>query len=187
MKEREPVGPVQVLPPGLVNLLQLKVGGYAPDALRQDIQPSLDMLPWWLRATRRTVREEQFIVQLPANTYASVQPLVGNVTLGPLVVGQREWWHVEACCFRVSNDTGSVTSPIKVGVIEPGGPGASDNNQTYGVGVTTLASAVYDVVDAHDFWMPPGARLGVWVGQVVGGVGNFTAVLQGLKYSVAPL
>lgn len=43
-------GPIQVLPPGLLGFLQIKNAGRNPDNLLSDLQPSLNLLEWYLNA-----------------------------------------------------------------------------------------------------------------------------------------
>jgi len=189
---RSPVGPIQVLPPGLVNFLQLKIGGYAPDALSQVVTPEFDMLPFWLRATQKNLSDPAgaiWALNILAGPVATTFPYVNTSTLANLTVPDREWWHVTNATARVRNDAGVTTTNFAMAVTSIGGPRNALNIALVGEKTASLAPAIYDVITANEFWMPPGSTFGLWVGDVTGGIPGsvFESLLQGFTYSVLPI
>lgn len=179
---REPVGPVQVGPPGLLNLLQLKSGGTNPDAMRQDIAPSIDLEQWWLRATRKRILDP-YGLTLGAGSYGVVAQMIsipGGAPLGPT---DREWWYVHATYWVANLGAASSLDFAQVGIIENGGPlfvtSTLYGDLLQGVGADTAAP-----VSARGLWMPPGSSLGIFTGTVVG---NMDYQMRGFVYSVLPL
>lgn len=186
---RAPVGPVQVVPPGLLNLLQLKVGGYAPDALAQTIQPVFDIEAYWMRATRKRILEA-YTVTLPTAQYSVTQPLVNAAlqTLGPT---ERAWWFVQEVGVMVASNATGIGWNLRLGWEENGGPfggvqafQVGECFRTFGAGVVALERIP---MFARGFWMPPGSRFGLWLDQVTGAGGQIGANLQGFAYSEFPI
>lgn len=178
---RSPVGPVQVLPPGLINLLQLKVGGFSPDALRQDIQPTIDMEAWWLRATKRNL-PGTWALDSAAGVYNALRiPEMGGVQLQ---VPARQWWYVHRCTFMAVS-AAAATATVAFGIGEPGGTrGPANNVSEFAIG-DALASATAGVLypfTVRDIWVPPGSYMGLFVGTVAVG-GTLTTYLSGLSYT----
>lgn len=179
---RQPVGPVQVLPPGLINLLQLKVGGYVPDALRQDIQPTIDLESWWLRATKRIARQI-YTSATPAGTWNDLISVLaaggGNLAPGP-----KAWWYVHNVSIIASSVTAATTN-LQLGIREQGGSRPGPTNDALlmtGTFVPSLAAGVSQIFHGTGLWMPPGSSVGVHVGTVgVGGTLNMS--LLGFSYS----
>lgn len=165
MKVREPVGPAQLQPPGLLGLLQLKTGGFVPDALLQDVQPEIDMLGFWLRAARENIRQDYSRSIAGPAELNQVEPLLdfpGATT--PLGPGSQEWWYVHSYNVRVSDTGGAVGTPVYLAPAYNlvGGP-------TGGVSIalvapmTAVPGDTYWPLEARGFWLPPGAQLGVWI------------------------
>jgi hypothetical protein len=182
MMVRAPVGPVQIAPAGLLGLLQLKIGGYMPDALKQDVQPNIDLGPYWLRSTRQKMLAA-YSKGTTAGTYNAVIPLleVAGVPLGP---GNKAWWFVHDMCVLTSGLV-AATTQVGLGFTETGGPLGNVN--------TTILTAPRDIAigDAigmshQGFWVPPGAQLGCYIGTVAA-TGTLNAVLMGLAYSECPI
>jgi len=177
---REPVGPVQVLPPGLINLLQLKVGGYVPDALRQDIQPTIDLEAWWLRAARK-VLPGAYTNGVAA---AAVDDQVGIFTTGLVSIrpGDKAWWYVHRASVLGLANGGAVTVQ-QLCVRTPGGTSAFANDALlmYGDFLPTQANGTYHLHTAGGFWMPPGSSLGMYVGTIA--AGTLELVLLGFEYT----
>lgn len=186
MKVREPSGPVQLQPPGLLGLLQLKVGGFVPDALEQSVQPGLEMEGYWLRAAQLQMTTNYARnVAGPASPNA-IEPILDSATasiaLGPTA---REWWYVHDCVIRIGDTGGApaVPTPCALGYTLTGGP--------FG-GVTTVLlqdlvdvpGATYWALRARGFWVPPGGQIGVWFGAFVG---PMAMQLTGCVYTPCPV
>jgi len=183
MKVREPNGPVQVTPVGLLGMLSLKTGGQMPDAMRQDIQPGIDMEDWWLRAQRVVDRTNRGITLAAAviNDYVDYSP-------NAIIVPEQEWWFVHSISVR-STPVGAgdsfyglrqalafnSTGTIRFRFVGDPGPTAA---------ITT--ASVYPTLMAERFWAPPGSRIGFYVGEVVG-PGGLAVDVVGFDYTVLPL
>jgi hypothetical protein len=77
----EPV--IQVIPPGLLSILQLKNGGRTPQHLGPDVLPTFDLEGYFLRATQQVITASEALVTTAndAKTLAAVP--------------DSEWWFVE--------------------------------------------------------------------------------------------
>jgi len=186
MISREPVGPVQVLPPGLTSLLQIKSGGTNPDAMRQDIQPGFDLEAWWLRATRKRIPdlyERTFATGAYGKGVVMVDTATGLKFVSP---GPQAWWYVHNATVRVIMDAATVATWAQLSIVELGGPSFSETYSLVGNLIPSIAADDRAPLSANGFWMPPGSFLGVWMDDVVGG-GNAVAYLQAFAYSELPL
>lgn len=183
---RGPVGPVQVLPPGLLNMLQLKSSGYNPDALKQDIQPTIDMTDWWLRATRKNWGPDNTVLQAAGSVGGILVPLgPGLIQAKP---GPTAWWYVHRATIKCSAITAE-TSQLQFGIIEPGGAQGSTANDTFhtlGEFRPSLAADQAWIFNQQDFWLPPGSSFGMYVGAVAA-TGSLFIELLGCSYSELPL
>jgi len=178
MEER---GPIQVAPPGLLGLLQLKVNGAGISKLGDTCVPSLEMAPWWLRANTvlRTVNTGITVAAGPPRAFTAYSP-------NDITVPQGQWWYVDDYTVEFQTGAGGAASNLALAW-------ASTASGTIFFGSLEGSRAWCDVMPASDFrllraggfWLPPGARLGFWVDTVVGAAGLFAAVRQ-LRYAVLP-
>jgi len=146
---------IQLIPPGLLGLLQLKNRGQNPGSLEDIVQPGLDILPFWYEA----VAEE-------LNGFTRT-PVTGNNGFAswstPITVPQGEaWW--------VLNYT-IVTSEMGVGDSGQFGVGWQNPaaNHTYAVGdISAINSGVGRcVAHGEPFFLGPGAELLWYTNDVV--------------------
>lgn len=190
MKVRDPVGPIQVLPPGLINLLQLKVAGYSPDAMRQDVQPTIDLEAWWLRAKadNTRLRYRQFVTGAPTTIggfFAVLSPGLAN--LGP---GSQAWWYVHNMTMDFSSN--GVVTDLNAGISIRGGsqPSLGAADQTWslpGRFIPGLTAAVPRQIDSvSGFWMPPNSIVGAYVGTIAAAV-DFNLEILGFRYTELPI
>lgn len=181
---REPNGPIQVSPAGLLGFLQLKVGGRQPDAMRQDVQPIVDLSPYWLRSGGRNV-SAAYSVSVPAGLLGGIAPLVdaGTVALGP---GPAEWWYVHSLTLSAFNNGAAATSSVGLGMVTLGGPGFATSQFMLQPESIDMGAAAQRFLGARDFWLPPSATLGVWVG-TVGAATSLDVVLGGCWYTPLPI
>jgi hypothetical protein len=182
MKVREPNGPVQVTPVGLLGMLSLKTGGQMPDAMRQDVQPTVEIEPYWLRAKREYDRTNRGIT-VAAGSYNTYQDYSPN----SIIVPETAWWYVHSysAIGRVSA-AGSTISSLTL---------ALAFNRVGTIRYRFLGRQFFDVFQtdarpealmlAEGFWAPPGSRLGFYVASV-GGTG-LDMVVAGLDYTELPL
>lgn len=69
-------GPIQTLPAGFLSLLQLKNMGVNPSQLIDSVQPSFDMMEWYLR--NAVTLETQCSLNIPATENRSWFPTLGD-------------------------------------------------------------------------------------------------------------
>jgi len=179
----EPSGPIQLIPPGLLGLLQIKSpAGQNPNVLNADVQPVMDIHEYWLRANRQVWALNSGIT-LAAGTYNTFTALSPNGIDCP----QNQWWYVHSVTmtFTVGAASSYVMGNLamrwnSVGTIRwrtlgaPSRPG-------------TLTSADGEIAyRAEDFWMPPGSSLGVNVG-IIAGAAGLAIDLRGMDYTILPI
>jgi len=181
MEER---GPIQLLPPGLLGLLQLKVAGAGVSKLGDTCLPSMDMLEWWLRATAQLWTTNSGVT-VAAGFVGVFTPFSPNA----ITVPAGEWWYVHDYTCEVQVPGGESYAGLRLawastssgtiyfGALEDSAASTSTN----GGG----ASAQRKLLSSGGFWLPPGARLGFWIDLVVGAGGTFVVCRQ-LRYTRCP-
>jgi hypothetical protein len=172
------IGDIQVIPPGLLGLLNIKNHGQLPNRLLAQVQPGIDLEAWWLRANLQlgSVSSDSKAIG-SYNDFASF-----TAGAGAIVVPQTQWWYVEwysATFVTVNSATGidlalrfqSLGTPqwTPLGAIDP--QAAIINN------------ARYNLV-AKGIWCPPGSELGYCVSSVA--VGALSVATLALRYTVCP-
>jgi len=128
-----PSGPVQVIPPGFLGLLNLKNQGRIPDVLQGNFQPTLDMLEWLLFANREILRSE---ASIGATASSSFFHMTSN---GPLRIPEHEVWYVWDINVELSIPAGgasSLSGYMAPAVLTPDGTSI----QTFGLPITGLFS-----------------------------------------------
>jgi len=165
-------GPIQVIPPGLLGLLQLKADGRSVSKLGDTCIPSLEMLGFWLRSKMQAT-----FTSSTANPAAAIYQVFQPFTTNPVVVPDGQWWYVHDYAVKFIAGAGAT------------GTSACAASS---MGVTTIDYvALSDSVDINangkmvrcqPFWLPPGARLGFYVDTVVGA--TFQAIMTALRYTV---
>lgn len=175
MKAFEPSGPIQVIPPGLLGLLQLKSPmGVNPSVLNNDVQPVIDLEKWWMRA-----REEYIDLATATNPYApaTYHSLVAFGANSP-TVPNNEWWYVRNLSGRVySSGAGTVTRGCRVGYLTPN----IGNVLLFGDPMEAIAAGGSDTSLARDFWAPPGSIFGIYLTIVA--VANVTLNFTGMTFA----
>lgn len=80
--------PIQVIPPGLLGFLQLKSpAGRNPEELNGDVQPTLEMLEFYLNANREFLPTAQVSLGSGASGFT-------GFTTNALICPQDQWWYV---------------------------------------------------------------------------------------------
>ena len=157
----QPSGPIQVIPPGFLGLLNLKNLGRLPDTLQGTVQPTVDLEAWWLRAT---AQDQPQAAQTAVTTGASV---VSFAT--PVVVPDDETWWVESVMLdtfipaAAGNLVENVApiiiynrnAPLQYGFLAPAVSAAG-----------SAAATTHNLQGARGFWMPPSSELAVYYGRV---------------------
>lgn len=171
--------PIQLAPPGLLGLPQLKTAGINPDALQRQISPTIDLEAWWLRASAR--KAAATLLDLAPATYAAVQ---GFATL---TVPNTAWWYVRNYTVRLQGQAAlAVITRFALAYKVPTSAGSPDGDyllQDLLFGSVTEPAMC--ALSAKNFWLPPGAQLGLWVDTVT--VNTFRVLLTGLDYTELPL
>lgn len=92
-----PLGPIQVIPPGLMGLLQLKQQGRLPTDLADSVQPVLEMRDWYFTG-RRVATTALFPGAAPLATFnvPGVQTFVPSAG-GLATVPNGQYWYVDTC------------------------------------------------------------------------------------------
>lgn len=179
MKVRDPNGPIQVAPVGLLGLLSLKTGGQMPDAMRQDLQPTVDFEAWWLRA-KRVLDNVNRGNSTNSGGYVDFSP-------NAIIVPESEWWYVHSYSVRGKvNSVGQVNSGFRLAMLF----NALGTQRFRFIGEpawthTQLDSSPEYLFLAEGFWAPPGAHIGYYLTSATGGV-LVTDVL-GFDYTALPL
>lgn len=159
-------GPLQVIPPGLLGFFNLKSLGQNPSMLDDLVSPTIELREWYMQAQMIDYVNATGLTMTKTRTTISpvgflTWDLVGGVVPG--LVPDNEWWWVE-------NYTIYAQVPAVAGegctwscaYISPSG-GAI---QVYQTGLerghsATAAQATRPSCFARQFWVPPGATLGL--------------------------
>lgn len=173
----KPSGPVQTPFPGLLGLLNLKNVGLLPDELLGTLQPIINGEEFMLRGSLQgwnAAATRNFV----AGNYNSMT----GWTVGSITVPGNECWWVENYTYTVAAaGAGALLNATRPMFQTPGGTNPSFALGTERQAVTAAEPVI--AVSARDFWLPPGAVLGFWIGQVT--VNPVDIALWGLRY--APL
>jgi len=153
-------GPIQTPAPGFLSLLNLKNKGLLPDLLRGNLQPVVDLAEYFQRGSLQNITTNYTRVQAAA----TVTGFLAFNTPSAIVVPQDETWYVESATVRaLATGAGSVLDEYGFGFQLAGGVNPyfiRGNLNSVSAAKTSSVSA------AHEFWLPPGAILGVWCGTV---------------------
>jgi len=161
------IGPVQVIPPGLLGFLQLKGLGENPSALLQEYQPSIEVRDWLMAA-----RYEVAI----GNTSSGANGFQGAGNL--IVVPQNECWFVHFYGVRgqlavAGNDMTEITPVMILDVLAGNNPIALAESHTCNRAAAGVVWASWVV--ARSFFAPPGAVLSAQFTNVTAGPANAIA------------
>lgn len=151
-------GPIQLIPPGLLGLFQLKTMGRNPSELGEQVIPTLEMFKWYLMTNQR----EQLVQSAAGITTVGYDIILNSDTLSAMRVPPNQWWYVhsfdmlsdlipagQSLIFRLAwQNQGSSSSAVHY-------PGEIP------VSVTGGGAGVIAFSHAADFWLPPGSTLGV--------------------------
>lgn len=155
-------GPIQNIPRGLLGLLQLKNLGKNPDVLIGNVQPTLDMLGFWLANDAR-----------PDTTqYTGTQVTGNSIISGPTVnlsVPQEETWFVHQFSLQIACGAADTVSNA-VPIMYLTGTGVIRWQGMTEAALNIAAGGRGGVITARNFWAPPGAGFGWYLGQVTAAV-----------------
>lgn len=166
------MGPIQLIPPGLLGLLQLKQAGRNPSDLLETVQAVIEMRDWYFQS--RTVDATTLIGGNPSINIT----VPGNFafTTNPALVPNGQWWYVTD--FTVDALIATAADSIRLAACW------MPNNALAPVQRYLLGPDANDIVSAranrhvmakadHGIWLPPGSSLGVEVFDVLT-AGNIT-------------
>jgi hypothetical protein len=151
----EEYGPLQQIPPGLLGMLQLKNEGKSPQTFGSLLQPSLDLLKWYLQARAVDAPYPMSIARTNGQTGAAAW------TTNPFTVPQQQWIYVHEYTVIAGGLIGTDTVQ--------GMPTAFDAVlgvlRTFGQPTQppltgSAATRVY-MANVRDFFLPPGTQLSV--------------------------
>jgi hypothetical protein len=160
-------GPIQLIPPGLLDFFSLKSLGVNPGSLIESYQPTIDMLDWAMEAKALDSRFE-FGGIASLSLAAASSSGAFNFNVNNPVVPQNEIWRVLQMTVQVSLVAAEFSS-LAPCFLTPGG----GTTAPYLVGQVAdryagTAAGVLNVCFADDpFWLPPGSQLGVFVREQV--------------------
>jgi hypothetical protein len=143
-------GPIQTFPLGLVSLLGLK-GGDFPNALSQQVSPTLDLTAFYLLQQREV---------LALNTVAGAV-LGNNNVLGNSTVPSGEQWYVWN--FQVTATLAAATAIVMAPSMFTQGNAFVMGGQVGGVALEEVRSPV-----TGPYWMRAGDQCGVFVKSITG-------------------
>jgi hypothetical protein len=172
-------GPIQVIPPGLLGLLNLKNSGRLPNILLDEVQPGIDLEPWWLRANLLLAGLSSD--SLAIGTYNNFQPFTAGA--GAITVPQNQWWFVEwySASFTTVNQATGIDLALRfqsLGTPQWTPLGAIDPE------AAIINNARFNLV-AKGFWAPPGSDIGYCVSSVA--VGALAVSTLALRYTPCPI
>lgn len=168
-------GPVQVFPPGLLGFLQLKNSGKNPEFLSDIISPSLEYRDWLFTARQLTVDPNSFI-----RGFLTANRGFFSWT-SPLGVPQDEAWWVRSYMIRTQ------VVPAAESITYRPCWKAAFIGSNYGVGdvVGTANAGEVECLGGENFFLPPGAELGVWIKSCTSAAGIQLSVA--LEYVPLPI
>lgn len=163
-------GPIQLIPPGLLGLFQLKQMGRNPDQLGEVVLPTVEILDWYRQALSEWSTTTHSVV-INATGRANFQTFSN-----PIAVPDREWWYVHQYAVKAEPVLGGGTAEVHAivpnmiqqatGTARPVAVGPGQ----FPVGCNTDAHTVW--AEGRGFFAPAGARLGVAYGVTVTGAGT---------------
>jgi len=148
-------GPIQVIPGGLLGLLNIKNRGKNPDTLDSNVVPTIDLTSWWFEARAEDIGTFTRTPVTGNNGFASWSTPV-------IVPNGQAWWVLE---YTVR------TTDMGVGDSGQFGCGWQQiaTQQRYAVGpLSDINSGVGICVGfARGFYVPAGAELLWWTNDVI--------------------
>lgn len=143
-------GPIQLIPPGLLGLLQLKNRGANPSQLLDSYQPIVEMFHWLLQAEARRWPLGQIAVATGN----------GDAVFSPnhILVPQDEWWYVHHYSIEAAMGAGD-----NVGHFVPHWREGNTPVHFYALDTGLAINLTRNgrmISGAQSFFLPPGAELG---------------------------
>lgn len=176
--ELETLGPIQIIPQGLMGLLQLKQTGKLPGWLATSVQPTIDLRDWYMNSRRL----DEFSLPIQTKT-GSVTTGLGKGVYAMSTGGaagavganvpQNQMWFVDWWTVQASMDAAAsvVTFAPTLGSAGSLTVVPLANAVTFGGGARVIDAWVV-ANPGRPFWAGPGDQFMVWVADVssVGGI-----------------
>lgn len=161
-----PPGYLSVLPRGLLAFLQIKNEGRNPGALAGELQPTFDLMQWYLA----TNLESFGVVSVAVGAGTNIETALAGLT-----VPDREFWYVYDYRARFQCGAATTCTELQLQYFEPIG-GALSGYVMNDI-VTNLVATDIKTVSAfkRQIFVPPGGALGFSALAVVGVNANITA------------
>jgi hypothetical protein len=149
--------PIQVLPQGLLGLLQLKAMGTNPTNLELNVQPQLDLFAMYINRLEVDI-SNQLVGGLSTKALATASPGFFVYTTNPPVVPQGFMWYVTQYTISANLLAAESLRFAPMVFATPGGAGDYVINTDVADVVTVRARMV--ACQARNFWLQPGWQLG---------------------------
>jgi len=181
---REPSGPIQAIPAGLLGFFNLKNVGRNPAVMPDTVQPTLELRDWYFESLAVFDLEPHSITFNPALGVTGFNPY--TLATVNMSVPENEFWWVEQLSLRAI--LGAATDKLSFAPAYRARPlGTQDivlgQPSEYFVGDGT--GGAYAAVTASGFFLPAGAQLGIWI-QKIASAGTIT-VDSTLRYTPLPI
>lgn len=111
------LGPIQVIPPGLTGLLQLKQTGRVPSTLLEDVRGVIELRDWYL--TARRVDVAGLVGGQPSRVTVTGQQGFAVFTTNPVTVPSGQLWYVEQATVVASGGLAADTIRFAFGIVSP--------------------------------------------------------------------
>jgi hypothetical protein len=169
VQPREPIGPIQTIPPGLLNLLNLKQMGQNPGVLSDQVDPTVELFAWYMRA--RAQGAPGLTGQSPPTQVLAIGASPGNFLIGApnVVVPSNELWYVESMQLFGTLGAAADTMRIACGV-EQLSPAPTDIHQVgpdYQDVATARAARRIIARSDQPFWAAPGDAFIMMISDIV--------------------
>lgn len=158
-------GPIQVIPPGLMGLLQLKTGGNLPSTLADVVAPVLELRDWYL--TARRVDHNTLFGAIPQRVLATGNNGNFGFQLGGVnvQVPQNQIWYCEEMTINANLLAADYIRAAPT-ILTPGAGASFTGSHLVGPDVNDVVTArARSVAGKADrgFWAFPGDIFGVQV------------------------
>lgn len=138
--------PIQTATAGLLSLLQVKNRGQNPDVLEGNVQPVLDMVPWWLRGD-----------SIPGDLITVLSAVSENFSFDLVTAGNSDWLYIH--CARVNLFTAVAGANVQL-LLFKSIPGQSSIIWASPIEVAVAQHGAFTATaEVRDLWVPPGYQL----------------------------
>lgn len=176
-------GPIQIIPAGLLGLLQLKSNGQNPDKLDDVVQPQLDILQLYFQQQQQRGFLTSGVTLTTSDTgFKAFSPAIN--------IPSNELWRIHSCTITTGNYA-PATDLIQFAVAMCNTTGQAivellDQQSSTSFDNSGFTPTIRNKMQtARDFWAYPGSSLGAFV-QEVQAATSLTLALR-LRYTILPL